>query len=83
MGEIGSSARVLGVEFSYPVDGTGEAPLNAEVVKALSDDTTRAIARNSARLPDRERKVALGIVLQFEGAPLAPRGRSRSVFLDR
>jgi len=59
---------VLGVESFYPVDGYGEAVLNAEIVEALRDDTTRAIARESARLRDRQRNLVLGIVWQFEGA---------------
>lgn len=61
-------ARAFGVEPSYLVDGTGEAVLDAEIVEALRDDTTRTIARESARLRDRERKLVLGIVRQFEGA---------------
>ena len=61
-------ARVFSVEPSYLVDGTGEAVLDREIVEALSDDTIRAIAKESARMPDRERKLVLGIVRQFEGA---------------
>jgi transcriptional regulator with XRE-family HTH domain len=61
-------ARAFGVEPSYLVDGTGEAALDREIVEVLRDDTTRAIARESARLPDRERNVVLGIMRQFEGA---------------
>jgi hypothetical protein len=61
-------ARAFGVEPSYRVDGYGEADFDIETVEALRDDTTRAIARESARLPDRERNLVLGIVRQFEGA---------------
>jgi transcriptional regulator with XRE-family HTH domain len=61
-------ARAFGVEPSYLVDGTGEAALDREMVEALRDDTTRAIAREGARLPARERNLVLGIVRQFEGA---------------
>jgi DNA-directed RNA polymerase specialized sigma24 family protein len=50
------------------VDGYGEAVFDREIVEALGDDTTRAIARESAHLPDRERKLLLGIVREFEGA---------------
>ena len=60
-------ARAFGVDPAYLVDGTGEAVLDREMVEALSDDTTRAIARESARLRDRERNLVLGIVRQFEG----------------
>jgi hypothetical protein len=59
-------AMAFGVEPSYLVDGTGEAVLDAEIVEALRDDTTRAIARESARLQNRERNLVLGIVRQFE-----------------
>lgn len=60
-------ARAFGVEPSYLVDGTGEAVLDAELAEALKDDTTREIARESARLRVRERKLVLGIVREFEG----------------
>lgn len=67
LSQVIALARAFGVEPSYLVDGTGEAILDAEMVEALRDDTTRAIARESARLRDRERNLALGIVRQFEG----------------
>ena len=35
-------------------------------MEALRDETTRAILREVIRLPERERKIVLGIVLQFE-----------------
>jgi hypothetical protein len=38
------------------------------MVEALRNETTRAIARESALLPDRERNLVLGIVRRFEGA---------------
>ena len=69
-------ARAFGVESSYLVDGTGEAVLDREIVEALRDDSTRAIARQSARLRDRKKKLVLGIVWQFEGA-LSPEGTDR------
>ncbi|MBA3792909.1 MAG: hypothetical protein H0X19_02070 [Rubrobacter sp.] len=69
-------ARAFGVEPSYLVDGYGEAALDGEIVEALRDDTTRAIARESAHLPDRERRLVLGIVRQFEGVP-SPEGSGR------
>jgi hypothetical protein len=53
---------------------SGEAALDPEIVEALRNDTTRAIVRESAMLPDRERTLVLGIVRQFEAA------RSRGVF---
>jgi hypothetical protein len=68
--------RAFGVEPSYLVDGYGEAVFDREIVEALGDDTTRAIATESALLPGREKKVVLGIVRQFEGARL-PEGTDR------
>jgi hypothetical protein len=47
---------------------SGEAALDPEMVEALRNETTRAIARESALLPDRERNLVLGIVRRFEGA---------------
>jgi len=76
LGHMIALARVFGVEPSYLVDGYGEVALDGEFVEALGDDTTRAITRESARLPGRERKMVLGIVRQFEGA-WAPDGASR------
>ena len=69
-------ARAFGVEPSYLVDGYGEVALDRETVEALRDDTTRAIALESTRLPNRERKLLLGIVRQFEGAS-SPEGATR------
>jgi hypothetical protein len=60
-------ASTFGVGPSYLVDGTGEAALDHEIVEALGDDTVLAIARESVRLAERERKLVLGIVRQFEG----------------
>jgi hypothetical protein len=61
-------ARAFGVGPSFLVDGYGEAVFDREIVEALADDTTRAIARESARLPGWEKLLVLGIVRQFEGA---------------
>ena len=41
-------ARAFAVEPSYLVNGTEEAALDAEIVGALGDDTTRAITEESA-----------------------------------
>lgn len=61
-------ADAFGVEPSYLVDRGKAAPLlDEEIVDALRDDTVRAIARKSAPLPDREKKLVLGIVRQLEG----------------
>jgi hypothetical protein len=39
--------------------------LDEEVVAALQDKTARAVLREVMRLPERERKIVLGIVRQF------------------
>ena len=40
--------------------------LDEEAVEALRDETVRAILREVASLPERERRIVLGIVRQFE-----------------
>ena len=42
------------------------ALLDEELVEALRDETARTVLREVIRLPERERKIALGIVRQFE-----------------
>jgi hypothetical protein len=69
-------AKAFGVEPSYLVDGYGEAVFDREIAEALGDDTTRAIARESAHLPGREKQLVLDIVRQFEGAR-SPDGTDR------
>ena len=39
--------------------------LDEEVAEALQDETVRAVLREVMRLPERERKIVLGIVRQF------------------
>ena len=39
--------------------------LDEELVEALRDETARAILREVVRLPERERRIVLGIVRQF------------------
>jgi hypothetical protein len=43
-----------------------------ELVQALRDGDVRDITRESARLPDRERQLILGIVRQFRDQKSAP-----------
>jgi hypothetical protein len=65
-------AGVFGVEPSYLLD-RGEPPqLDAELVWALRDEDVRDITRESSRLPDRERRLVLGIVRQFGAQDTAP-----------
>jgi hypothetical protein len=42
------------------------ALLDEELVEALRDETLRAILREVVRLPERERRIMLNIVRQFE-----------------
>jgi transcriptional regulator with XRE-family HTH domain len=65
VGQVAALAGVFGVEPSYLLD-RGEPPqLDAELVQVLRDEDVRDIARESSRLPDRERRLVLGIVRQF------------------
>jgi hypothetical protein len=40
--------------------------LDEELVEALRDETVRAVLHEVMRLPERERRIMLGIVRQFE-----------------
>ena len=42
------------------------ALFDEELMEALRDETARAILREVVRLPERDRKIVLGIVRQFE-----------------
>jgi transcriptional regulator with XRE-family HTH domain len=44
------------------------ALLDEELVEALRDETSRAVLREVRRLPERERRIVLGIVRQFAEA---------------
>ncbi len=71
-GQVVALAAVFGVEPSYLLD-RGEAFFDAELVKGLRNETVREVTRETARLPDQERGLVLGIVRQFAGQE-APRG---------
>jgi transcriptional regulator with XRE-family HTH domain len=74
VGQIAALASAFGVEVSYLLD-RGERPLlDEELVQALRDEDVRAITRESSRLPDRERRLVLGIVRQFGDQQAAPNG---------
>jgi hypothetical protein len=52
---------------SWFLDGEANlALLDEELVEALQDETARAILREVVRLPDRERRIGLGIVRRFQ-----------------
>ena len=74
VGHVAALAGVFGVEPSYLLD-RGEPPLlDEELVNALRDEDVRDITRESSRLPDRERRLVLGIVRQFRDQKAAPSG---------
>jgi transcriptional regulator with XRE-family HTH domain len=64
VGQVAALAGVFGVEPSYLLD-RGEPSLDGELVEALRNETVCGIAREGARLPERERRMVLGIVRQF------------------
>jgi hypothetical protein len=57
-------AGVFGVEPSYLLD-RGEALFDRELVEALRNSTLREATREISRLPEKERRLVLGIVRQF------------------
>jgi transcriptional regulator with XRE-family HTH domain len=65
VGQVASLASVFGVEPSYLLDRGKPSLLDEELVRALRDEDVRDITRESARLPDGERRLVLGIVRQF------------------
>jgi transcriptional regulator with XRE-family HTH domain len=66
VGQIAALAAVFGVPPSYMLDrGTESEVLDEEALKALADKTAAAILKESARLPEREKRIVLGIVRQF------------------
>jgi transcriptional regulator with XRE-family HTH domain len=67
IGQVATLAAVFGVEPSYLIDRKEPSLLDAELLEGLSDETTREIAREALRLPERERGIVLGIVQQFGG----------------
>ena len=71
--QVTALAAAFGVPPSYLLD-RGEDPsvLDEELLEALSDETTRQITRGATRLPERERRIVLGIVRQFEGQRAGP-----------
>ena len=71
MSQVAALAAILGVEPSYLVDHKEPPPLDAELIEGLRDETSREITREAMRLPERERRIVLGIVRQFgeRGSP--------------
>jgi hypothetical protein len=65
VGQVAALAAVFGVEPSYLVDREGAPLLDAELLEGLRDETTCKITREVLRLPEREKRIVLGIVRQF------------------
>jgi len=65
VGQVSALVSVFGVEPSYLLDRREPLLLDEELVQALRDEDVRDIARESSQLPDRERRLVLGIVRQF------------------
>jgi transcriptional regulator with XRE-family HTH domain len=74
VGQVAALASVFGVEPSYLLDPESPSLLDEELVRALRDEDVRAITRESARLPDGERRLVLGIVRQFRDQKAEPSG---------
>jgi transcriptional regulator with XRE-family HTH domain len=72
VGQVAALASVFGVEPSYLLDRGERSLLDEELVQVLRDEDVRAITRESARLPDGERRLVLGIVRQFRDQKAAP-----------
>jgi transcriptional regulator with XRE-family HTH domain len=65
--DVENLGEVSGARPSWFVDGEDNlALLDGELVEALRDDTSRTILSEVARLPERERRIVLGMVRQFE-----------------
>jgi hypothetical protein len=61
-----SLTAAFGLPPSYLLDrGKDTSVLDEEVLEALADEMVGAILRESARLPEREKEIVLGIVRQF------------------
>ena len=65
--QVAALATVFSVPTSYLVDRREPPTLDMETLAALADETASAILRESARLPEREKRIVLGIVREFAG----------------
>ena len=62
--QIAALAGVFGVEPSYLFD-RGEPLLDGELVEALRNEAVRDITRGSSGLPEKAKRIVLGIVREF------------------
>ena len=65
MGQVAALAGAFGVEPSYLLLDRGDPVFDGELVEALRDEAVREAARQISRLPEREKRLVLGIVRQF------------------
>ena len=66
MSQVAALAAAFGVPPSYLLDWDRDpSVLDEEALDALADETAGAILRESARLPEREKQIVLGIVQEF------------------
>jgi transcriptional regulator with XRE-family HTH domain len=64
--DVEKLGEVSGARPSWFLDGRDNlALLDEGLVEALRDETARAVLREVRRLPERERRIVLGIVRQF------------------
>ena len=64
--QVTALASMYGVPPSYLLDRSEEpSVLDEELLEGLRDETTRQITREALRLPERERRIVLGIVRQL------------------
>ena len=74
--QVTALAAAFDVPPSYLVDRDKITPvLDEGVLEALADEMAGAILRESAQLPEREKRIVLGIVRQFAGRLDAEDGR--------
>jgi transcriptional regulator with XRE-family HTH domain len=71
--QVSALANVFGVEPSYVWD-RGKPSLDGDLGEALRDETVREAALEISRLSERERRLVLGIVRQFENPDQPPSG---------
>ena len=66
VGQVAALAAAFGVSPSYLMDLGKEPPvLDEELLEGQRDETTREITREALRLPERERRIILGIMRQL------------------
>jgi transcriptional regulator with XRE-family HTH domain len=67
VGQVAALAAAFGVPPSYLLDRSEEpSVLDEELLEGLRDETTREITRQARCPPEREKRIVLGIVRQFE-----------------